>query len=91
MARDPQADVCVPTHRKEWKRNRDRKGSLLAWKAQRTSYPFSVEAPIVIPLSLSSVVYTQCILVFILFRFDDGAKLKKRNSGDVSYLKKSVS
>ena len=31
------------------------------------------------------------ILVFILFRFDDGAKLKKRNSGDVSYLKKSVS
>ena len=47
----------------------DRKGISLAWKAQRTSYPFSVEAPIVIPLSLSSVMYTQCILVFILFSF----------------------
>ena len=50
----------------------------------------SVENPMVIPLSLSSVMYTQYIPVFILlfFRFDDDAKLKKRDSGDVSYSKK---
>ena len=53
----------------------------------------------VIPLSLSSVMYTQYIPVFILlfFRFDDdtklddGVKLKKRDLGDVPYLEKSVS
>ena len=53
----------------------------------------------VIPLSLSSVMYTQYIPVFILlfFRFDDdtklddGVKLKKRDFGDVPYLEKSVS
>ena len=53
----------------------------------------------VIPLSLSSVIYTQYIPVFILlfFRFDDdtklddGVKLKKRDLGDVPYLEKSVS
>ena len=46
----------------------------------------------VIPLSLSSVMYTQYIPVFILlFRFDDDTKLKKRDWGDVPYLKKSVS
>ena len=53
----------------------------------------------VIPLSLSSVMYTQYIPVFILlfFRFDDdtklddGTKLKKRDFGDVPYLEKSVS
>lgn len=46
----------------------------------------------VIPLSLSSVMYTQYIPVFIFFfRFDDDAKLKKRDSEDVSYSKKSVS
>ncbi len=38
-------------------------------KLKEHPYPFSVEAPIVIPLSLSSVMYTQCILVFILFSF----------------------
>ena len=59
----------------------------------------SVENPMVIPLSLSSVMYTQYIPVFILlfFRFDDdtklddGVKLKKRDFGDVPYLEKSVS
>ena len=46
----------------------------------------------VIPLSLSSVMYTQYIPIFILlFRFDDDTKLKKRDWGDVPYLKKSVS
>lgn len=37
----------------------------------------SVENPMVIPLSLSSVMYTQYIPVFILlfFRFDDDTKL----------------
>ena len=47
----------------------------------------------VIPLSLSSVMYTQYIPVFILlfFRFDDDTKLKKRDFGDVPYLEKSVS
>ena len=59
----------------------------------------SVENPMVIPLSLSSVMYTQYIPVFILlfFRFDDdtklddGVKLKKSDFGDVPYLEKSVS
>ena len=59
----------------------------------------SVENPMVISLSLSSVMYTQYIPVFILlfFRFDDdtklddGVKLKKRDFGDVPYLEKSVS
>ena len=47
----------------------------------------------VIPLSLSSVMYTQYIPVFILLfvLIDDDTKLKKRDWGDVPYLKKSVS
>ena len=46
----------------------------------------------VIPLSLSSVMYTQYIPVFILlFRFvDDDTKLKKRDWGDVPYLQETL-
>ena len=67
------------------------RGGISHGELKENALSISIEGPMVIPLSLSSVMYTQCILVFILFRFDDGAKLKKRNSGDVSYLKKSVS
>ena len=42
----------------------------------------------VIPPLLSSVMYTQYIRLHSFFRFDDDAKLKKRDSGDVSYSKK---
>ena len=45
--------------------------------SKRTSYPFD-RGPDGYPSSY-------------FFRFDDGAKLKKRDSGDVSYSKKSVS
>jgi len=58
--------------------NREREGMPLVWKAQRTSYPFFDRGPDGYPSSS-------------FFCFDDGAKLKKRDSGDVSYLKKSVS
>ena len=60
-----------------------KEGGALAWKAQRERLihfvsSISIEGPMVIPLHL-------------FFRFDDGAKLKKRDLGDVSYLEKSVS
>ncbi len=68
-------------------------------ESSKSVLSISVENPMVIPLSLSSVMYTQYIPVFILlfFRFDDdtklddGVKLKKRDLGDVPYLEKSVS
>ena len=42
-------------------------------------------------LAILRYVYSMHSRLHSFFRFDDGAKLKKRNSGDVSYLKKSVS
>ena len=54
------------------------KGGALAWKAQRERLIHFDRGPDGYPSSS-------------FFRFDDGAKLKKRDSGDVSYLKKSVS
>ena len=65
-------------HRNTPLQNRERKGGFLAWKAQRERLIHFDRGPDGYPSSS-------------FFRFDDGAKLKKRDSGDVSYLKKSVS
>ena len=54
------------------------RGGYLAWRAQRERLIHFDRGPDGYPSSS-------------FFRFDDGAKLKKRDSGDVSYLKKSVS
>ena len=62
-------------HRNTPLQNRERKGGYLAWKAQRERLIHFDRGPDGYPSSS-------------FFRFDDGAKLKKRDSGDVSYLKK---
>ncbi len=54
------------------------RGGALAWKAQRERLIHFDRGPDGYPSSS-------------FFRFDDGAKLKKRDLGDVSYLEKSVS
>ena len=65
-------------HRNTPLQNRERKGGALAWKAQRERLIHFDRGPDGYPSSS-------------FFRFDDGAKLKKRDLGDVSYLEKSVS
>ena len=55
-----------------------KEGGALAWKAQRERLIHFDRGPDGYPSSS-------------FFRFDDGAKLKKRDLGDVSYLEKSVS
>lgn len=55
--------------------NKEREGMSLAWKAQRERLIHFDRGPDGYPSSS-------------FFRFDDGAKLKKRDLGDVSYLEK---
>ena len=56
----------------------------------RSILSISAENPMVIPASLSSVIYTQYILL-ILFFIDAGTKLETMFSYGVSYSKKRVS